>query len=226
MAAQAGEAADPDPLDRPGRGVVPRRGAGRSAAVSRVAARSARRRRAAVIAVFTIRSDNYETTATRARTGRRASGHAQPAADAEGLLCRGDQGTGAAAGGDTPRALEIEDGLVDALLADIEAGGAKDALPLLAFTLERLYRRIPRRRQSQARALRRARPGERLDRGGGRARVEGGRRRPGDPEGPRRAAGAASPRAHSLAGRHRSRHRRAAPPRRPACRKFPPKHGR
>jgi len=28
---------------------------------------------------------------------------------------------------------------VDALLADIEAGGAKDALPLLAFTLERLY---------------------------------------------------------------------------------------
>jgi hypothetical protein len=39
----------------------------------------------------------------------------------------------------TPRALAIEDGLVDALLADIEAGGAKDALPLLAFTLERLY---------------------------------------------------------------------------------------
>jgi formylglycine-generating enzyme required for sulfatase activity len=29
--------------------------------------------------------------------------------------------------------------LVDALLTDIEAGGAKDALPLLAFTLERLY---------------------------------------------------------------------------------------
>ena len=39
----------------------------------------------------------------------------------------------------TPRALDIEDTLVDALLADIEAGGAKDALPLLAFTLERLY---------------------------------------------------------------------------------------
>ena len=37
------------------------------------------------------------------------------------------------------RSLDIEDGLVDALLADIEAGGAKDALPLLAFTLERLY---------------------------------------------------------------------------------------
>jgi len=39
----------------------------------------------------------------------------------------------------TPRQIEIEDALVDALLADIEAGGAKDALPLIAFTLERLY---------------------------------------------------------------------------------------
>ena len=39
----------------------------------------------------------------------------------------------------TKRRLEVEDALVDALLADIDAGGAKDALPLLAFTLERLY---------------------------------------------------------------------------------------
>jgi formylglycine-generating enzyme required for sulfatase activity len=39
----------------------------------------------------------------------------------------------------TKRALKIEDALPDALLTDIEAGGAKDALPLLAFTLERLY---------------------------------------------------------------------------------------
>jgi formylglycine-generating enzyme required for sulfatase activity len=39
----------------------------------------------------------------------------------------------------TARAFKIEDRLVDELLADIEAGGAKDALPLLAFTLERLY---------------------------------------------------------------------------------------
>ena len=37
------------------------------------------------------------------------------------------------------RALKIEDALVDALLSDIDEGGAKDALPLLAFTLERLY---------------------------------------------------------------------------------------
>jgi formylglycine-generating enzyme required for sulfatase activity len=39
----------------------------------------------------------------------------------------------------TPRQINIEDSLVDALLVDIDKGGAKDALPLLAFTLERLY---------------------------------------------------------------------------------------
>jgi formylglycine-generating enzyme required for sulfatase activity len=37
------------------------------------------------------------------------------------------------------RPLKIQDGLVDVLLNDIEASGAKDALPLLSFTLERLY---------------------------------------------------------------------------------------
>ena len=37
------------------------------------------------------------------------------------------------------RSLKIEPQLTSALLTDIEAGGAKDALPLLAFTLERLY---------------------------------------------------------------------------------------
>ncbi|MGB1090837.1 MAG: beta-propeller domain-containing protein [Oceanobacter sp.] len=41
---------------------------------------------------------------------------------------------------DTPRKLQIEPALVDTLLQDIETGGSKDALPLLAFTLERLYR--------------------------------------------------------------------------------------
>ena len=39
----------------------------------------------------------------------------------------------------TQRALKIDPRLVDALLNDVEAGGAADALPLLAFTLERLY---------------------------------------------------------------------------------------
>ena len=40
---------------------------------------------------------------------------------------------------DGPRALKIEPALTQALLADIEEGGGRDALPLLAFTLERLY---------------------------------------------------------------------------------------
>ena len=40
---------------------------------------------------------------------------------------------------DTQRMLTIEPALTEALLADVEAGGGKDALPLLAFTLQRLY---------------------------------------------------------------------------------------
>ena len=40
---------------------------------------------------------------------------------------------------DSERTLTIEPALTAALLADIEEGGGKDALPLLAFTLERLY---------------------------------------------------------------------------------------
>ncbi|HEX3913005.1 MAG TPA: SUMF1/EgtB/PvdO family nonheme iron enzyme, partial [Steroidobacteraceae bacterium] len=39
----------------------------------------------------------------------------------------------------TARSLEIDEAMVDALLGEIESGGAKDALPLLSFTLERLY---------------------------------------------------------------------------------------
>jgi formylglycine-generating enzyme required for sulfatase activity len=40
---------------------------------------------------------------------------------------------------DTKRGVEVEEGLVNALLVDIDEAGGKDALPLLAFTLERLY---------------------------------------------------------------------------------------
>ncbi|BBZ46475.1 nSTAND1 domain-containing NTPase [Mycobacterium parmense] len=40
---------------------------------------------------------------------------------------------------ETTRPLRIDDPLVTTLLGDIEAGVAKDALPLLSFTLERLY---------------------------------------------------------------------------------------
>jgi hypothetical protein len=39
----------------------------------------------------------------------------------------------------TSRALKIDNALVQEVLTDVETGGAKDALPLLAFTLERLY---------------------------------------------------------------------------------------
>ena len=40
---------------------------------------------------------------------------------------------------DSERVLTVEPALTEALLADIEEGGGKDALPLLAFTLQRLY---------------------------------------------------------------------------------------
>ena len=40
---------------------------------------------------------------------------------------------------ESDRVLTVEPALTAALLADIEEGGGKDALPLLAFTLERLY---------------------------------------------------------------------------------------
>ncbi len=39
----------------------------------------------------------------------------------------------------TGRPLKLESSLIETLLADIEEGGGKDALALLAFTLERLY---------------------------------------------------------------------------------------
>jgi formylglycine-generating enzyme required for sulfatase activity len=92
----------------------------------------------ALIVVFVIRSDSYE--------------HLQEAKPLEGIrkipfdlgpMPKGSyaeviKGPARRLEG-TKRPLEIEDALVDTLLADIEAGGAKDALPLLAFTLERLY---------------------------------------------------------------------------------------
>jgi formylglycine-generating enzyme required for sulfatase activity len=92
----------------------------------------------AIIAVFTIRSDNYE----RLQLAKELEGVRQEMLSLPPMpkgsyaeVVKGPvqrlEGTG--------RSLEIEDDLIDALLADIETGGAKDALPLLAFTLERLY---------------------------------------------------------------------------------------
>jgi len=91
-----------------------------------------------VIAVFTIRTDNYEPL-QRAKEldGLRQVMLSLPpmpkGSFAEVIKAPAQRLEG------TSRTLDIEDGLVDALLADIEAGEAKDALPLLAFTLERLY---------------------------------------------------------------------------------------
>ena len=92
----------------------------------------------AVIAIFTIRSENYEQLQ---QTQGLADIHKIP-------LDLGHMPKGSYVDvvkgpirrlSDTSRALKIEDALVDTLLADIEAGAAKDALPLLSFTLERLY---------------------------------------------------------------------------------------
>ncbi|MFM9939434.1 MAG: SUMF1/EgtB/PvdO family nonheme iron enzyme [Hyphomicrobiaceae bacterium] len=92
----------------------------------------------AAIVVFTIRSDNYE----RLQEARQLDGIQKIPFDL-GPLPRGSyteviNGPARRLDGG-PRALKIEPELVQELLSDIEAGGAKDALPLLAFTLERLY---------------------------------------------------------------------------------------
>lgn len=92
----------------------------------------------AVMAVFTIRTDNYEPL----QVAREFDGLHQEMLNLPPVN-RGSYGDvikGPARRLEgTKRALSIEDSLVDQLLADIEGGGAKDALPLLAFTLERLY---------------------------------------------------------------------------------------
>ncbi len=92
----------------------------------------------AVIAVFTIRSDNYE----RLQSAPELEGVHQQMLNLppmpKGSYAEVVKGPIHRLDG-TARAIKIDDALVDALLADIEAGGAKDALPLLAFTLERLY---------------------------------------------------------------------------------------
>jgi hypothetical protein len=92
----------------------------------------------ALIAVFTIRSDNYERLQlAKELEGVRQQTFSLPPMP-KGSYAEVVKGPARRLEG-TARVLKIEDGLVEALLEDIEAGGAKDALPLLAFTLERLY---------------------------------------------------------------------------------------
>jgi formylglycine-generating enzyme required for sulfatase activity len=92
-----------------------------------------------IIAVFTIRSDNYERLqSAQELDGLRQETVSLPAMP-KGAYSEVIKGPARRLEG-SPRALKIEDSLVHALLADIDTGGdAKDALPLLAFTLERLY---------------------------------------------------------------------------------------
>jgi WD40 repeat protein len=93
----------------------------------------------ALIALFTIRSDHYELLQTaKALEGVRQQFLSLPPMP-QGSFAEIIKGPAARLEG-SDRKLAIEDPLVDVLLADVEAGGAKDALPLLAFTLERLYR--------------------------------------------------------------------------------------
>ena len=91
-----------------------------------------------VIVVFTIRTEAYDhlqgaaaTTALRQET---FSLQPMPLGAYQTII----EGPAARLVG-TRRALTIEPALTEALLRDIEAGGGRDALPLLAFTLERLY---------------------------------------------------------------------------------------
>lgn len=93
----------------------------------------------AQIALFTIRSDRYEPLQTaKALDGMRQQFLSLPPMP-QGSYAEVIKGPALRLEG-SDRPLTIDEPLVDALLADLEAGGAKDALPLLAFTLERLYR--------------------------------------------------------------------------------------
>ena len=92
----------------------------------------------ALIVLFTVRSDSYE----RLQLAKEFEGVHQQTLSLppmpRGSYAEVIKGPVLRLEG-TARALKIEDSLVNALLTDIDEGGAKDALPLLAFTLERLY---------------------------------------------------------------------------------------
>ena len=91
-----------------------------------------------VIVIFTMRSDSYE----RLQTAKALDGISQQTLSLPPLPKGAYQAViegPAERLKDGPRALKIEPALTQALLADIESGGGRDALPLLAFTLERLY---------------------------------------------------------------------------------------
>ena len=91
-----------------------------------------------IIVLVTIRSDSYERLQTaKPLEGIRQETFGLPPMPrgAYQLIIEGPTGRLR----DAKRKLKIDPALTAALLEDIESGDAKDALPLLAFTLERLY---------------------------------------------------------------------------------------
>ena len=93
----------------------------------------------ALMVLITVRSDSFDALQNRpelASTQPHQLIDLPPIAPGSfGDIVRGPARRAAAAG----RKLMVEEPLVDALLADIADGGTKDALPLLSFTLERLF---------------------------------------------------------------------------------------
>ena len=92
-----------------------------------------------VLVIFTVRSDSFDALQSRPELASTQPHHLidlpPVPAGSFGDIIRGPARRVTAAG----RKLHVDETLVDALLGDIEKGGTKDALPLLAFTLERLY---------------------------------------------------------------------------------------
>jgi hypothetical protein len=96
-----------------------------------------------LIVVFTIRTDKYEPLQAARYPAGALDGLPQHTISlppiSKGLYATIIEGP-AERLKSTDRPLAIEPLLTQTLLDDIDAGGARDALPLLAFTLERLYR--------------------------------------------------------------------------------------
>jgi formylglycine-generating enzyme required for sulfatase activity len=91
-----------------------------------------------LVALFTIRSDAYEPLQlAKELDDIRQETFSLPAIP-KGSYAEVIKGPALRMEG-TGRPLKLESSLVETLLADIEEGGGKDALALLAFTLERLY---------------------------------------------------------------------------------------
>jgi hypothetical protein len=92
----------------------------------------------AIIAIFTVRTDSFELLQTSKHLGplRQFTLSLQP-------MPRGAFGEvikrPASRLRESSRSLRIEESLVDAIMSDLELGESKDALPLLAFTMGRLY---------------------------------------------------------------------------------------